>query len=89
MRGYEVAVFSPKKWDRRGMEDLIQSLTPCHNTPVMVLDLRSNFDQVIDLLAILPFRYLVISVHLVEFSNVHNCGRSSNATQSNLAYKIV
>ena len=27
-----------------------------------------------------------ILTHSVEFSNVHNCDRSSNATQSNLAY---
>ena len=30
-----------------------------------------------------------ISLQFVEFSNVHNCDRSSNATLSNLAYKIV
>ena len=30
-----------------------------------------------------------ISLHSIEFSNVHNCDRSSNATQSNLAHKIV
>ena len=30
-----------------------------------------------------------ISLHFVEFSNVHNCGRSSNATQSNLTHKVV
>ena len=30
-----------------------------------------------------------ISLHVIEFSNVHNCDRSSNATQSNLAHKIV
>ena len=30
-----------------------------------------------------------ISLNFVGFSNVHNCDRSSNATQSNLAYKIV
>ena len=30
-----------------------------------------------------------ISLQFVEFSNVHNCNRSSNATLSNLAYKIV
>ena len=30
-----------------------------------------------------------ISLYFVEFSNVHNCDRSSNATLSNLAYKIV
>ena len=30
-----------------------------------------------------------ISVHFVEFSNVHNCDRISNATLSNLTYKIV
>ena len=29
------------------------------------------------------------SLHFVEFSNVHNSDRSSNATRSNLAYKIV
>ena len=28
-------------------------------------------------------------IHFVEFSNVHNSGRSSNATRSNLAYKNV
>ena len=28
-----------------------------------------------------------ISLHFVEFSNVHNYDRSSNATQSNLVYK--
>ena len=28
-------------------------------------------------------------LHLVEFSNVHNSGRSSNATRSNLVYKNV
>ena len=28
-----------------------------------------------------------ISLHFVEFSNVHNCDRSSNATQSKFAYK--
>ena len=28
-------------------------------------------------------------VHFVEFSNVHNCNRNSNATQSNLVYKNV
>ena len=28
-----------------------------------------------------------VSLHFVEFSNVHNCDPSSNATQSNLAYK--
>ena len=28
-------------------------------------------------------------LHFVEFSNVHNGDRSSNATQSNLAYKNV
>ena len=30
-----------------------------------------------------------ISLQFVEFSNVQNCDRSSNATLSNLAYKIV
>ena len=30
-----------------------------------------------------------ISLNFVEFSNVHNCDRNSNATQSNFAYKIV
>ena len=30
-----------------------------------------------------------ISLQFVEFSNVHNCDRSSNATLSSLAYKIV
>ena len=30
-----------------------------------------------------------ISLHFVEFSNVHNCDRTSNAIQSNLAYKNV
>ena len=30
-----------------------------------------------------------ISLQFVEFSNLHNCDRSSNATQLNLAYKIV
>ena len=30
-----------------------------------------------------------ISLQFEEFSNVHNCDRSSNATRSNLAYKIV
>ena len=30
-----------------------------------------------------------ISLHLVEFSNVHNTDRSSNATQSSLVYKNV
>ena len=30
-----------------------------------------------------------ISLQFVEFSNVHNSDRSSNATLSNLAYKIV
>ena len=30
-----------------------------------------------------------ISLHLVEFSNVHNTDRSSNANQSNLVYKNV
>ena len=30
-----------------------------------------------------------ILLHLVEFSNVHNTDRSSNATQSNLVYKNV
>ena len=30
-----------------------------------------------------------ISLQFVEFSNVHNCDRSSNAILSNLAYKIV
>ena len=29
-----------------------------------------------------------ISLDFVEFSNVHNCDRSSNATQSNVAYKM-
>ena len=29
-----------------------------------------------------------ISLQLVEFSNVHSCDRSSNATLSNLAYKL-
>ena len=28
-------------------------------------------------------------LHFVEFSNVHNCYRSSNATRSNLVYKNV
>ena len=28
-------------------------------------------------------------LHFVEFSNVHNSDRSSNATRSNLAYKDV
>ena len=28
-------------------------------------------------------------LNLVEFSNVHNCDRSSNATRSSLAYKNV
>ena len=28
-------------------------------------------------------------LHFVEFSNVHNCDRSSNATRSNLVYKNV
>ena len=28
-------------------------------------------------------------LHFVEFSNVHNCDRSSNATRSNLVYKTV
>ena len=28
-------------------------------------------------------------LHVVEFSNVHNCDRSSNATRSNLVYKNV
>ena len=30
-----------------------------------------------------------ILIHFVEFSNVHNGDRSSNATQSNPAYKDV
>ena len=30
-----------------------------------------------------------ISLHLVEFSNVYNSDRSSNATQSNVVYKNV
>ena len=30
-----------------------------------------------------------ISLHLVEFSNVHNTNRSSNATKSNFVYKNV
>ena len=30
-----------------------------------------------------------ISLQFVEFSNVHNCDRSSKATLSNLVYKIV
>ena len=30
-----------------------------------------------------------ISLQFEEFSNVHNCDRSSNATLSNLVYKIV
>ena len=30
-----------------------------------------------------------ISLHFVEFSNVHITDRSSNATQSNLVYKYV
>ena len=30
-----------------------------------------------------------ISLQFVELSNVHNCDRSSDATQSNVAYKIV
>ena len=30
-----------------------------------------------------------ISLHFVEFSNVHNKDRSSNATRSKLAHKIV
>ena len=30
-----------------------------------------------------------ISLHFVEFSNVHNTDKSSNATQSNLVYKTV
>ena len=30
-----------------------------------------------------------ISLQFVEFSNVHNCDRSSNAIQSNLANKTV
>ena len=28
-------------------------------------------------------------LHFVEFSNLHNCDRNSNATQSNLVYKNV
>ena len=30
-----------------------------------------------------------ISLHFVEFSNVHNGGRCSNANQSNLVYKNI
>ena len=30
-----------------------------------------------------------VMMHFEEFSNVHNSDRSSNATRSNLAYKIV
>ena len=30
-----------------------------------------------------------ISSQFVEFSNVHNCDRSTNATLSNFAYKTV
>ena len=30
-----------------------------------------------------------ISLHFVEFSNLHNADRSSNATQSNFVYKTV
>ena len=30
-----------------------------------------------------------ILLQFVEFSNVHNCDRSSNAALSNLAYKVV
>ena len=43
-----------------------------------------------------PFSYSEIEsqsndtlLHFVEFSNVHHCDRSSNATRSNLAYKNV
>ena len=30
-----------------------------------------------------------VMMHFEEFSNVHNSGRSFNATRSSLAYKIV
>ena len=30
----EVALFIPKRWDRRNRADLIESATPCHDAPV-------------------------------------------------------
>ena len=51
---------------------------------------RGMVTVTIDLLAILKRigieRYLL---HFVEFSNVHNCDRSSNATRSNVVDKNV
>ena len=31
----EVAVFSVKRWDHRNRADLIESVTPCHDTQVV------------------------------------------------------
>ena len=57
-------------------------------------DAQSNKIQEIDLNR--PFSYSGKDsqsndtlLHFVEFSNVHNSDRSSNATRSNLAYKNV
>ena len=38
----EVAFFSAKRWDRRNRPDLIESVTPCHDAPVVGSYLGSN-----------------------------------------------
>ena len=51
----------------------------------------SSLKYIIDLLAILKknLKSNDTLAHFVEFSNVHNSDRSSNATRSNLVYKNV
>ena len=51
------------------------ALLPSHNRPFSYSEKESQSNDTL--------------LHFVEFSNVHNCERSSNATRSNLAYKNV
>ena len=63
-------------------------LTHHHCNADLTYDARRSMALLIDLLAILK-KNLNLKKNFVEFSNVHNFDRSSNATQSNLVYKNV
>ena len=62
----------------------------------MKLNMKLNSDKAKEKQPNRPFSYSEneggsndISLQFVGFSNEHNCDRSSNATLSNLVYKIV
>ena len=70
-------------------------------TVMIFIDLKKDFDTVnhqilLNKMRNRPFSYSGkesksndVMIQFVEFSNVHNSDRTSNATRSNLAYKIV